>query len=222
MPFIGVAYTKLRMLWSNGTVYTLSGIYCCRADPLIKVPSEEEVAFVLEIIDQIGKPALQIVNSLVQNSGTWDNVARNDFCRFVSILPELNPFLIVYRYLNACRAILIGLPTFLKENFKNVAHPCINEEHEVAALVISQLDVSAGFTLTDPKEPRYQKVLGWRTDFGRVILAASGSLRQLAGGEDHTDAVIGVTRAIDAFLLSYAVNRSEFDSLQKNYAQARE
>lgn len=69
--------------------YTLYlGIYHRRAESLIKVPNEEEVAFVLEIIDQVGKPALQIVNSLVQNSGTWDNVARNDFCRFVSILPR--------------------------------------------------------------------------------------------------------------------------------------
>lgn len=90
------------------------------------------------------------------------------------------------------------------------------------SLVVSHLDVAAGFALTDPGDPRYQKTVAWRETLGGVLLAASASLRHLTGGEDHTDAVISVTRAIDAYLLSYAVNRAEFDSLQKNYAQARE
>jgi proteasome activator subunit 4 len=126
------------------------------------------------------------------------------------------------RYLYACRSILLGLPTFIKENAKNVVNPCINEEHEVSSLVVSHLDVAAGFALTDPKDPRYQKTIAWRETLGSVLLAASASLRHLTGGEDHTDAVISVTRAIDTYLLSYAVNRAEFDSMQKNYVQARE
>jgi len=143
----------------------------------------------------------------------------------VSVLPTISRQ-IQYRnpprYLQACRSILLGLPTFTKENPKNVVNPCINEEHEVDSLVMSHLDVASGFALTDPNDPRYQKTVAWRGSLGTALLAASASLRHLTGGEDHTDAVISVTRAIDAYLLSYAVNRTEFESLQKNYGQARE
>jgi proteasome activator subunit 4 len=47
------------------------------------VPTDEEIAFVLDIIEQIGRPALQVVETLLANSSKWDNIARNDFCRSV-------------------------------------------------------------------------------------------------------------------------------------------
>lgn len=177
----------------------------------------------MEIIENIGRPALQLVNSLVGVSGNWDITSRNDFCRsqpfpLFLFLYEFKNF----RYLLVCRSILLGLPTFLKERTKNVVNPCVNDEHEVPALIVNHLDVTAGFALSDSRDPRYQKALNFREEFGHVILAAAASLRRLTGGEDHTDAVIGVTKAIDVYLLSYAVTRGDFDSLQKSYAQARE
>jgi proteasome activator subunit 4 len=54
-----------------------------------EVPSEEEIAFVLEIIDNIGQPALQLVNSLVEVGGNWDTVSRNDFCRSLCFPPPV-------------------------------------------------------------------------------------------------------------------------------------
>ncbi|KAF8887975.1 hypothetical protein CPB84DRAFT_1684385 [Gymnopilus junonius] len=170
------------------------------------VPSEEEIAFALEIINRVAEPALKLVESLIETSNKWDNVGRNDFCR----------------YLHACRAVWGGLPTLLKEQSKNVVNPCLNVDHELSELIVSHLDVQAGFTLTDPTDPRYQKVAAQREQFGRVVLHAAAAFRQAINGEDHIDAVIGVTRAIDTYLLSYGLNRNEFDSLQKNYAQARD
>ncbi|KAF9474298.1 hypothetical protein BDN70DRAFT_884955 [Pholiota conissans] len=170
------------------------------------VPSNEEIAFVLEIIEQIGQPALKVVDSLISNCETWDNVARNDFCR----------------YLHACRAIWGGLPTFMKEYPKTVANPCLKAETELSELLVSHLDVKAGFTLADPNDPRYQRVALRREQFGKVVLHAAATFRNSKNGEDHIDAVIGVTRAIDTYLLSYGLSRSDFDSMQKNYAQARD
>lgn len=89
-------------------------------------------------------------------------------------------------------------------------------------LLVSHLDVQAGFTLTDPNDPRYQLVVSRREQFGKAVLYAAASFRNATNGEDHIDAVIGVTRAIDTYLLSYGLSRSDFDSMQKNYAQARE
>ena len=98
----------------------------------------------------------------------------------------------------------------------------MNVEQELSELLVTHLDVNAGFTLTDPNDIRYQKVVRRRQHFGLVILRAAGTFRNTKNGEDHIDAVIGVTRAIDTYLLTYGMSRSEFDSMQKNYAQARE
>jgi len=98
----------------------------------------------------------------------------------------------------------------------------LNSAIEVPELVISHLDIQAGFTLTDPDDTRYQRVLSARRRFGEVIQKASSALRKNTGGEDHIDAVISVVRAMDTYLLGYGLSRSNFDSIEKNYAQARE
>ena len=56
----------------------------------------------------------------------------------------------------------------------------------------------------------------------RRARTAPGVLRQESEGEDHIDAVIAVSRAIDVYLLEYAMTRSSFESLTKAYRQARE
>ena len=89
-------------------------------------------------------------------------------------------------------------------------------------MVVAHLDVAAGFTLTDISDARYQKAIRRREEFGRVVLRAASAFRNATNAEDHIDAVISVTRAIDTYMLSYALNRSDFDAMQKNYAQARE
>ncbi|CAA7258771.1 unnamed protein product [Cyclocybe aegerita] len=170
------------------------------------VPVDEEIAMVLDIIEQIAKPALQKVSTLVETSGTWNNVARNDFCRF----------------LHACRAVWGGLPTLIKEQQKEVVNPCLNVDQELPELLVAHFDVKAGFTLTDPNDQRYQRVFRRRQQFAEVVLHAAATFRKTTNGEDHIDAVIGVTRAIDTYLLSYGMNRGEYDSMQKNYAQARD
>ncbi|KAG5648210.1 hypothetical protein DXG03_006165 [Asterophora parasitica] len=169
------------------------------------VPTDEEVAFVLEILDKVFAPTLDKVESLLERTSTWDNINRNDFCR----------------YLLTCRAVWGGLTTFLKEGTKDVVNPCVTDI-ELPEMIIAPLEVEAGFTLNDPEDPRYQKVVAHRLRFGQVCQRAASALRSKAGGEDHIDAVTTVTRAIEAFLLGYAVNRNEFDSLQKNYDSARD
>lgn len=169
------------------------------------VPSKEEIAFVLEILDKVLGPALDKVESLLQTTSKWDNVDRNDFCR----------------YLLMCKASWGGLTSFFKEQPKEVANPCLNDT-ELPEMLVSFLDVNAGFTLTDPKDSRYQKVAAYRLRYGHICQRAASALRQKTGGEDRIDAVMVVIRAIDQYLLGYALSRGDFDSLQKNYDQARD
>ncbi|KAJ6574754.1 hypothetical protein B0H19DRAFT_932973 [Mycena capillaripes] len=170
------------------------------------VPSVDEIAFVMDILDRIGKPALDKVEGLLETTTKWDGADRNDFCR----------------YLHACRSIWSGLPTIYQEQPKIVPEPLVREDVEIAELIVSHLDVRAGFTLTDPADPRYQKVVAHRLRFGDVLQRAAFALRQNTGGEDHIDAVMGVARSIDVYLLSYAMTRGAIDALHKNYTQARD
>jgi proteasome activator subunit 4 len=102
-----------------------------------------------------------------------------------------------------------------------VADPCLDNEVELVDLLVSHLHVKAGFTLTDPNDLRYQTVAKSRARFGNVIQRAASVLRKNTGGEDHVDAVLGIAKAIDIYLLEYGFSRGNFESLQKNYAQAK-
>ncbi|KAI8995384.1 ARM repeat-containing protein [Trametes punicea] len=170
------------------------------------VPNREEIEFVIEVLDKIASPALDKVEALLETVGSWDSVARNDFCR----------------YLHAARSVWGGLPTFLRQSAKNVVNPCMNLDVEVPELLVTALDVKAGFVLTDPNDPQYQRAMAHRARFGHIAHKAANVLRQENEGEDHIDAVIGVSRAIDVYLLEYAITRSNFESLTKAYRQARD
>ncbi|OCH96671.1 ARM repeat-containing protein [Obba rivulosa] len=170
------------------------------------VPSQGEIDFVLEVLDRIAAPALDKVEALLETAGKWDNVARNDFCR----------------YLHAVRSIWSGLPTFIQEGEKDVVNPCINEGIEFPELLVSPLKVQAGFVLTDSSDPRYQRALAHRTRFGMVIHRAAQALQEQHEGEDHIDAVIGVSKAIDVFLLEHGMTRGSFDSMRRSYTQSRD
>ncbi|TCD70651.1 hypothetical protein EIP91_002372 [Steccherinum ochraceum] len=169
-------------------------------------PSKEEIDFVLEILDGIAAPLLTKIEGLLEDVSKWDSVARNDFCR----------------YLHAVRSIWGGLPTIYREGHKEVKTSCLIDETEVEGMLVARLSVSAGFALEDPSDPRYQKVVAHRQRFGAAVHRAAMALRRAHEGEDHIDAVIGVSKAIDVNLLEYAMTRGTFDSLQKTFLQTRE
>ena len=47
------------------------------------VPSAEEVDFVMDVLDKIAAPLLDKIEVLLESAARWDNVSRNDFCRYV-------------------------------------------------------------------------------------------------------------------------------------------
>ena len=98
----------------------------------------------------------------------------------------------------------------------------LNSNSEVERLVVQTIDVRAGFTLTDPTDLRYQMAHSQRQRLGRVAHDAASALKQGYEGEDHIDAVLSVVKAIDVYLLDYALSTGDFDSLQRSYATARE
>ncbi|KAI0067754.1 hypothetical protein BV25DRAFT_1834775 [Artomyces pyxidatus] len=178
---------------------TLSGVYP------VNIPSTEEIDLVLDILDNIVSPALDRVHTLLPSASTWDNVARNDFCRRLHVV----------------KSAWAGLTTLLKESPKQVVQSGLNPNTEVERLVVTSIHVLAGFALVDPLDPRYSKAAVHRRRFGDVLHLAALALGQDHQGEDHIDAVLLVAKGIDVYLLDYAISRGDFDSLQKNYSQAR-
>lgn len=130
----------------------------------------------------------------------------------------------ISRYVHAVRSMWSGLPTLMQEQSKVVADPCFYEESDIEGLLITGTAFNAGFCLSDSEDPRYQKAFSHRQRFGEVLhrAATSIALRQSSDGEDHIDAVITISKAIDVFLLEYGMPRANYDALQKNYSQVRE
>lgn len=127
----------------------------------------------------------------------------------------------VYSYLHAVRSAWGGLPTIFLEQGKKVVDPCIMEGCEIPEFLATPLVVAAGYTLTDPADTRYQKVVRFRKHFGAVLHASAAALRE-SGEEDHIDAILAVSRGIDVYLLEYGVTPSTFATLDKGYSVVRE
>jgi hypothetical protein len=52
----------------------------------VPVPSDPEIEFVMQILENLLGPTLDKVEKLLESTSSWDNVARNDFCRSVIII----------------------------------------------------------------------------------------------------------------------------------------
>jgi proteasome activator subunit 4 len=52
------------------------------------VPNKEEIAFALELFDEIVGPTLTRLEQLLEGDVTKDSVWRNDFCRYLSFVKE--------------------------------------------------------------------------------------------------------------------------------------
>lgn len=126
------------------------------------------------------------------------------------------------RFLYALRAIWAGLPTLIQEIPEKNPDPCLKDEECLSDLIPTALPVKAGFALTDPQEARYQSVLKHRRNFGQLVHAAAVALQGNVESEDQVDAIVGVAKAIEVYLLEYAVTQSSYVSLAKNYHMAKE
>ncbi|KZW02117.1 ARM repeat-containing protein [Exidia glandulosa HHB12029] len=165
-------------------------------------PSPEEIEFILELLDKVVVPAMDVIDRLLQGPDQyWDN----DFCR----------------YMHMIRSAWSGLPTLIQEPTPEFVPLPDEFDTDVVALRARNLKVRAGFTLTDPQDPRYQHVANLRKRFGDILHRGSVLLRQQSVDEDHIDPVLALIRAIDVHMLEYGVTRQAFSTLTKNHAFAR-
>ncbi|CAG8591712.1 12397_t:CDS:10, partial [Acaulospora colombiana] len=157
------------------------------------VPTDEEVNFALEILQEITNPAM----------------------------------LLVQQYINVVTSSWRGLDTLISLQGGDSLSEAILKEYDVPELQQHPFRPLASLCLTDPKDPRYGAVLGYREQLGKVLHAAAGSLRA-EKTEDHTDAVSALITAVDTYLFHHGIKdetarrkRSGFDSGRRAWVFSR-
>ncbi|PVG02608.1 hypothetical protein CPB86DRAFT_822639 [Serendipita vermifera] len=176
------------------------------------VPTDEEVNFALEILQEITNPAMLVVQQLIDTPApSRDKIWRNDFCR----------------YINVVTSSWRGLDTLISLQGGDSLSEAISKEYDVPELQQHPFRPLASLCLTDPRDPRYGTVIGYREHLGNVLHAAAGSLRA-EKTEDHTDAVSALITAVDTYLFHHGIKdetarrkRSGFDSGRRAWVFSR-
>ncbi|KAG8925927.1 hypothetical protein FRC02_009341, partial [Tulasnella sp. 418] len=175
-------------------------------------PSDDEIGFVLEIMEKIISPVLTDLESLVEVPlDKRDSVWRNDFCR--------NLYL--------ARSAWSGLATLFVEKEKTDGADPFDEDTVVHGLTPNFGRPKAGFALCDFNDPRHQTAVAHRERFGRFLHAASRTVLEHnepsgKASADSVDASIQLLRAIDVYLLDYAVHRDHVMSTKKTFMITRD
>ncbi|KZT61232.1 hypothetical protein CALCODRAFT_447468 [Calocera cornea HHB12733] len=169
------------------------------------VPSAEETAFTIDVLERLVKPLIDKLDALLAEGATRDSAWRNDFVRFTS----------------AVRATWAGLGSLYQEEPKHGGMDLLDPKAELPHFTYDSPRPQDCFVLTDPKDPRYQKVVTLRAAWGELLHRASVSLLK-SGSEDFTDVVTQIVRAIDGYMTEYAVQRASYDSDHKRYNASRE
>lgn len=92
------------------------------------------------------------------------------------------------RHLNAVTSSWRGLDTLISLTGGDSLSDAVRKDYDVPELQQHPFLPLASLCLTDPNDPRYKVVMGYREQLGRILDASATSLRA-EKTEDHTDAV---------------------------------
>ncbi|KZW02065.1 hypothetical protein EXIGLDRAFT_736784 [Exidia glandulosa HHB12029] len=171
------------------------------------VPNDAEIAFAIEILEDLISPALDTLDGLLETISTeTPNVWRNEFCRHLSLV----------------RYGFSGIPTFLKEHISDEEYQrsftTTDILDELPEFIATVEPLESGFVLKNPEDPRYQKVYQMRQRFGNFLHRASTCL--LRQGEENTvDAVQMLIRSIRTYMFEYGDNRDSYTVQRDQYFQ---
>ncbi|KAI5481022.1 proteasome activator subunit 4 [Pseudohyphozyma bogoriensis] len=167
------------------------------------VPNEEELAFALELLNEIVVPALDTLEQLLrETTGTAPTPAwTNDFCRFTNVV----------------RSALSGIPSLVW--LPPPAEPgavASDAGDEVPEFIDYLPHAQAGIALTDPSDPRHQFVVQIRDRTSQFLHSAVHSLKN-NGAEDSIDCVKMIISTMRILTLDYPCDHSHYDAVKKSY-----
>ncbi|KAJ8514936.1 hypothetical protein ONZ45_g7571 [Pleurotus djamor] len=167
------------------------------------VPTTEEIDFIIKIFKELIEPTLKTLEGLLSPGTMKDAVWRNDLCRHLSFV----------------RNAFSGIPTFARDDIRaeDVRSMVSGSDilDEIPEMIGFVDPLNAGFSLTDPSDPRHRYITTLRRRFGWFLHNASLALLQ-QGEENTVDAVNMLVRSIRTYMLEYGDSR---DSYYVNHEQ---
>ena len=124
--------------------------------------------------------------------------------------------------MHVVRSAWSGLPTLYQEHRRPGETDPEDVDVEIGELQARPLEMRAGFTLTDPADPRYQTALAYKKRFAEILHRAALLFLSHSGTQDHADPLFALVRGIDVCLLEYGLSMTSYNALHKNFSMARE
>lgn len=165
------------------------------------VPSDEEIAFALEILDRVIAPRLDRLEALQEPNIQRDKVWSNDFCR----------------HLTVARLAYMSVNAMVQEPEDGGGIEAVDAGDEVPEFVQVPHRFKSGFLLQDKEDSRFQTVMAFRRRFGKIV-QLSAQMTQNSGAEDQIDCVKLLVRSIRSYMTSYSFNPDDYKSHSRSLA----
>lgn len=167
------------------------------------VPTDDEIAFGLEILDKIVVPRMALVEDLVSEGRARDKVWSNDFCRYLTLI----------RYAHGAVAHLVQEPEL------GGGAPA-SESDDVPEFLTTPPRFKSGFLLTDESDKRHKFIVDFRRRFGSLLHRAAQTTQD-SGAEDQIDSVRLLIRSIRSFMTSYSFDADDYKAHSASIAFIR-
>ncbi|CAO1628827.1 unnamed protein product [Parajaminaea phylloscopi] len=158
------------------------------------IPCAEEIAFVMEVIEQIVEPALEELAQMQDvESDRRDKVWSNDFCRKLGLV----------------RHAFTSLANAVQDTEQEGGAPASDIGDECMEFVKAPARFQSGFILTDPTSPAYQLVVRFRARCGDVLYRCATSTKA-SEAEDKQDCIKLLLRSVRTYVTDYAYDAADY------------
>ncbi|KAL7421289.1 Proteasome activator BLM10 [Cryptotrichosporon argae] len=164
------------------------------AQPVWKRPTGSDVDMVFDVI-ALADEAVVALHNLVDNHAFGNPEWTNDFCRAINVVDNT----------------LLGTYSFMLESEAIKTGGKLAESHLPAEFLALPAPYKCGLVLADPSDPRYVRVLEFRTRVGEILNKAATVMRTAGDSDSSVDTVKLLVTTMGTFLTSYGMRTKRFN-----------
>lgn len=182
------------------------GAFTDTADPNIKwhTPSEEEKNFALELIDTFYTPSEQKLRELMTLNATNSKESTNEFCRLLCVV----------------RNCVLGSATLTDDDGFDIGNADDQLQGEEDSSTIHHMKtLHAGYSFTDPSDPRTEVARAFRRSVGNLIHDMCEYFKQ--SREDDVESIKMIVKIAKSYMTDRGIEKSKFDASRRGYSFAK-
>lgn len=182
------------------------GAFTDPADPKIEwhVPSEDEKAFALELLDTFYTPAEQRLRDLMASDLPNSKESTNEFCRLLCVV----------------RNCVLGSATLTDDDGFDIGNTDDQLQGEEDSSTIHHMKtLYAGYTFTDPSDPRTQVARGFRRSVGTLVHDLCSYFKR--SREDDVESIKIIIKIAKSYMTDRGIEKSKFDASRRGYSFAK-